>query len=61
MSKKGRISHDRIEALEKEVAELKQRLEALEKSPALLPGDRNQARAFNGYIPQFDHWPGNER
>lgn len=62
MTRKGRISHDRVEALEKRVAELEQLLEQLKAHPALsVPSLQVGVPAPNGYVPQFDRWPSNER
>lgn len=63
MSRKGRISHDRVEALEKEVAELKRRLAECEKrlEEAARLRKPGQDPFHIDYVPQFDRWPGNER
>lgn len=73
MSRKGRISYDRVEALEKEVTELKDQMRRLVKllddevAPLIAQSKAerekrpaNQIDHIN-YVPQFDRWPGNER
>lgn len=61
MSRKGRISHERIEALEKEIADLKQRLETIETRLAIDTAATQPAKPANGYVPMFDRWPGSGR
>lgn len=60
MSKKGRISHDRIEALEKRVAELEAQLQQLTQPPAG-PVTVTVKNPRGEYQAQFERWPGNER
>lgn len=63
MSKMGRISHARIEALEQRVSKLEERLQKLvnlldEKVAPLIDAQPSKP---TGYVPQFDRWPGNGR
>lgn len=65
MSKKGRISHERVEALEKRVTVLEERLlklvNMLDEKVAPIIEHRAKTEQPMGYVPQFDRWPGNER